>query len=252
LNPALPTLFIAGDSTAAKTTNSQQQGWGEPFGDYFDLTRINIANRALGGRSSRTFITEGHWDRLLAEVKSGDIVLIQFGHNDAGGINEEPPGSPYPLRARGTIPGLGEESQAIDNVVTRQHEVVHTFGWYLRKMIADTRAKGATPLVLSLTVRNYWTAGRIERAFGNYREWDRQIAAVANITFVDVTAITADRYEKDGEPQVASYFLPDKIHTTLAGADLNAACVVAGLRSVPKHPFDRYLSKRGREVKEAN
>jgi rhamnogalacturonan acetylesterase len=249
LNPALPTLFIAGDSTAAaKSGNPEQLGWGVPFADYFDPTRINIANRALGGRSSRTFITERHWERLLAEMKAGDIVLIQFGHNDAGGINEEPPGSTLPLRARGTIPSLGEESQEIDNVVTKQHEVVHTFGWYIRKMIADTRAKGATPLVLSLTVRNYWTDGRVERAFHNYREWDKEIAATAGIAFIDVTAVIADRYEKLGQAQVAGYFLPDKIHTTIAGADFNAACVVSGLRKVPKHPFDSYLSKRGSSV----
>ena len=135
LNPALPTLFIAGDSTAARAGgNAPNQGWGVPFADYFDTTKINLANRARGGRSSRTFITEGWWERLLAEVKPGDFVLIQFGHNDNGGINEEPPGSKFPLRARGTIPGLGGESQEIDNVVTKKHEVVHTFGWYMRRM----------------------------------------------------------------------------------------------------------------------
>ena len=130
LNPALPTVFVAGDSTAAKNNGNPIQGWGVPFADYFDPAKVNIANRARGGRSSRTFITEGLWDQLLAEVKAGDCVLIQFGTNDGGAVNAEPPGSTRPLRARGSLPGLGEETQEIDNVLTKKHEVVHTFGWY--------------------------------------------------------------------------------------------------------------------------
>ena len=98
INPALPTVFIAGDSTAARGNGNTQEGWGVPFAAYFDPTRVNVVNRARGGRSSRTFITEGAWDQLLAEVKAGDTVLIQFGHNDGGPINDEPP---PPLRARG-------------------------------------------------------------------------------------------------------------------------------------------------------
>src|SRR4029079_4236109 len=115
-----------------------------------------------------TFITDGSWAGLIVDVKPGDYVLIQFGHNDGGAINEEPPGSDRPLRARGSLPGLGEESKEIDNVITKKHEVVHTYGWYLRKMIADTRAKGATPIVMSLTVRNIWKDGKVER-FSDYR-----------------------------------------------------------------------------------
>src|ERR1035438_4067289 len=154
LNPALPTLWIAGDSTAARGAGEMQQGWAVPFADYFDATKVNVANRARGGRSSRTFVSEGLWAQMLADVKPGDVVLIQFGHNDGGAINQEPPGSRRPLRARASLPGLGEEQQEIDNVVTKKHEVVHTFGWYLRKMVADTKAKGATPILMSLTVRN--------------------------------------------------------------------------------------------------
>ena len=88
IDPKLPTVFIAGDSTAANN-NQEAVGWGVPFPSFFDPTKINVVNRARGGRSSRTFITEGLWDKLLADVKQGDFVLIQFGHNDAGAINEE-------------------------------------------------------------------------------------------------------------------------------------------------------------------
>ena len=96
-------------------------------------------------------------------------MLIQFGHNDAGAINDT-------SRARGSLPGLGEETQEIDNLLTGKHEVVHTFGWYLRKMIADTRAKGATPIVLTLTVRDIWHDGRIERGSGSYSPWASEVA----------------------------------------------------------------------------
>src|SRR6185503_2077393 len=149
LDPALPTIFVAGDSTAARGNGAAQQGWGVPFADYFDATKVNVVNRARGGRSSRTFVTEGLWDKLLADVKAGDVVLIQFGHNDGGAINDE-------SRARGSLRGVGEETEEIDNLLTKQHEVVHTFGWYLRQLIGDVKAMNATPIVLSLTVRNIW------------------------------------------------------------------------------------------------
>jgi len=248
LNPALSTIFIAGDSTAARNNGNPIQGWGVPFSSYFDTTKVNIANRARGGRSSRTYITEGLWDQLLGEVKAGDYVLIQFGHNDGGAINAEPPGSTRPLRARGSLPGLGENSEEIDNVLTKKHEVVHTFGWYVRKMIADVKAKGATPLVLSLTVRNYWHDGKIERGSGPYRDWDRELAEAAKVQFVDVSRIVADDYQALGPEKVAALFGPDHTHPNTAGADTQAAGVVAGLKGLRPSPFEKFLSAKGAAV----
>src|SRR5262245_40062745 len=66
-----PTLFIIGDSTV-NNTDQGVQGWGNVIGDYFDQTKINVINRARGGRSSRTFYTEGLWDKVLADMKAGD------------------------------------------------------------------------------------------------------------------------------------------------------------------------------------
>ena len=248
LNPALPTIFVAGDSTAAKDKGNPIQGWGVPFADYFDPARVNIANRARAGRSSRTCLTEGLWDQLLKEVKSGDFVLIQFGHNDGGAINAEPPGSTKPLRARGSLPGLGEESEEIDNVLTKRHEVVHTFGWYIRRMITEVKERGATPVVLSLTVRNLWTDGVVERGSGNYRQWDRAIAQKAGVEFVDLTRIIADDYQQLGEEKVKALFGPDHTHTNSTGADFNAAHVVAGLKGIRKGPFEKFMSAKGSAV----
>jgi lysophospholipase L1-like esterase len=247
LDPALPTIFIAGDSTAAHG-NPDAIGWGRPFASYFDVAKVNIANRARGGRSSRTFQTEGLWDKLLAEVKAGDLVLIQFGHNDAGAINEEPPGSNRPVRARGTIPGLGDDAIEIDNVLTKQHEVVRTFGWYMRKCIADVRAKGATPVLLSLTVRNMWTDGRVERGSGQYGEWTAALGRTEGVAFIDLTGMIADEYEKLGQEKVAAFFPKDHTHTGADGAELNASLVVAGLKRLHDEKIAAWVSDKGRAI----
>ncbi|AOS44221.1 putative rhamnogalacturonan acetylesterase YesY [Lacunisphaera limnophila] len=247
LDPALPTLFIAGDSTAAPGSEASL-GWGVPFPDYFDPAKINVVNLARGGRSSRTFITEGLWDRLIAQVKAGDFVLIQFGHNDGSPVNEEATVPPERRRSRGSLPGLGEETVEIDNIVTGRHEVIRTFGWYLRKMIADVQAKGATPILLSLTVRHLWTDGRVERGSGQYRVWIRELARSAGIGFIDHTRLIADEYQRRGEAAVKELFPRDYVHTSAAGADLNAALVVAGLKGLRPVPFKEVYSSRGEAV----
>ena len=180
-----PAIFVAGNSTAARGVGERQQGWAVPFADYFDTTKVSVVNRARGGRSSRTFVSEGLWERLIADVRPGDVVLIEFGHNDGGAINDT-------LRARGSLPGLGDDSLAIDNLITKRHEVVHSFGWYMRKMIAETKAKRATPIVLSLSVRNLWKDGQIERGSGRYGLWSAQLAREAGVRFIDLTNLVAD------------------------------------------------------------
>jgi lysophospholipase L1-like esterase len=239
LNPALPTLFVAGDSTA---TNSS--GYGVPFATFFDPAKVNVANRARGGTSSRTFITNGAWDKLLSELKKDDIVLIQFGTNDGGAINDEPP---PPLRARGTLPGLGEETREIDNVLTKQHEVVHTYGWYIRKMIADVKAKGANPIVMSLTARNIWNEGKIERT-RPYGHWAYEVAKAANVPFIDVGNMVADRLEQLGAEQVKPMYPKDHTHFAGAGAELHASTIVAGLKGLRPSPVKGLLSPAGEAV----
>jgi len=245
-----PTLFIAGDSTAAKYSGANpQEGWAEPVAKFFDPARLRVVNAARGGRSSRTFITEGHWDKMLAEVKAGDFVIIQFGHNDSGALNQEPPGSSRPLRARGTIPGVGDEYAEIDNVITGKHETVYTFGYYLRKMVSDTRAKGATPILMTLTERNVWKGERVECAsWETYRSWTWRTARDEKVAFVDLTRIIADRYQREGAQAVKTQFGNDATHTNVAGAEANAADVVSGLRALRGLKFDSKLSPAGRKI----
>ncbi|HEV7992438.1 MAG TPA: rhamnogalacturonan acetylesterase [Gemmatimonadaceae bacterium] len=242
LNAALPSIFIAGNSTAARGAGARQQGWGVPFAGYFDTTKVNVVNRARGGRSSRTFITEGLWDTLLADVKRGDIVLIEFGHNDAGAINDS-------SRARGSLPGLGDDSIAIDNLLTKKHEIVHSFGWYMRKMIAETKAKGATPIVLSLSVRNVWQNGQIERGSGRYSGWSRDIAREAGVQFIDLTNLVADQFQAMGEGKVKALYEQDHTHFNWEGADIHARTVVSGLKALRPSPVRELLSAKGAAVK---
>lgn len=246
-----PTLFVAGDSTASfyKENPKNQQGWGAVIQPLFDEKKLRVVDVARGGRSSRTFITEGHWDRTLDQLQAGDYVIIQFGHNDSGALNQEPPGSTKPLRARGTIPGIGNESEEIDNVITGKHETVYSFGWYLRKMISDVRAHGATPVLLTLTKTNNFKDGRVPCASDSYRLWTWQTARDEKVAFVDLTRIVADRYQREGPEAVTGQFIDDSTHSNLAGAEANARDVVSGLRALRGLPFGKMLSKQGRAVR---
>jgi lysophospholipase L1-like esterase len=188
-----------------------------------------VVNQAVGGLSSRTYLTQGHWDRVLAMMKKGDFVMMQFGHNDGGAVNDA-------ARARGSLPGLGAETQKIDNLLTKQHEVVHTYGWYLRKFISDAQAKGATPLVCSLIPRQTWKDGRIVRSRDSYAGWAAQAAQAAGAAFIDLNEIIASRYDELGPAKTATLFVEGP-HTNAQGAELNAQCVIAGLKALPDDPL---------------
>ena len=234
LNPALPTVFVVGDSTAS---NQADLGWGDHLARYFDTARINVANRARAGRSSRTFINEGSWDKVLAEIKPGDYVLIQMGHNDGGDLDGRKP--------RGTLKGLGEESKEV-TLLDGRVETVHTYGWYMRKYIADTRAKHATPILLTLTIRNIWTTGadgkqHIERDMG-YDDAIRQLAGGEKVELADMANVEADRLEAIGPDKAALLFPMDHTHTSAEGADLNAQCVVRAIRAT-QSPLRAYLAQ---------
>lgn len=234
LDPALPTLFIIGDSTAR---NQADLGWGDHLAHYFDTSRINVANRAIAGRSSRSYIREGHWDHVLAEMKPGDYVLLQMGHNDGGDVSDP--------KARGSLKGLGDETQDV-TLPSAQVETVHTYGWYMRKYIADTRAKGATPLLLSLTIRNIWKPGpdgklHIERDMGYDAEL-RQLAAEEHVAYIDMAFIEASRLESMGPDKTALLFPVDHTHTSADGAEMNALCVVVALRRA-RSPGAAYLNQ---------
>jgi lysophospholipase L1-like esterase len=237
-DPSLPTLFLIGDSTVRNGRGdgaNGQWGWGEPLVEYFDPAKINVVNRAVGGLSSRTYLTQGHWNGVLAMMKPGDFVIMQFGHNDSGPLDD-------PARARGTIPGVGDETREIDNPITKQHELVHTYGWYLRKYVEDTRANGATPIICSLIPRKIWKDGKVVRNGDTYAGWARQVADAEHVPFVDLNEIIATRYDEMGPEKVEAMFADPHTHTSRAGAELNAECVVEGLRRLSPDPLAPYFS----------
>lgn len=237
-SPRLPTIYIVGDSTVRNGQGdgrNGQWGWGDVIGKYFDSTKINVVNWALGGRSSRTYQTEGHWDRVLKQLKPGDFVLLQFGHNDGGAVNDE-------SRARGSLKGTGDESQEIDNMITHKHETVRTFGWYTRKYITDTRRKGATPIVCSMIPRKLWKDGKVVRNTSDYAGWAGEVAAAEHAPFVDLNEMIARRYEGMGEAKVEPLFADPHTHTSRAGAELNAECVIAGLKALAGAPLAQYFA----------
>src|SRR5438046_1486213 len=171
-NGAKPTFFIIGDSTVKNgqgTGGGGLWGWGDFIAPYFDTTKIAIENDARGGTSSRTFQTQGLWDKVLTKLKPSDFVIMQFGHNDSGALDDT-------ARARGTIKGIGEESKEIYNPIRKVQEVVHTYGWYLRKFINDAKAKGATVIVCSPIPRNDWKDGKVMRSKDSYALWAAQVA----------------------------------------------------------------------------
>ena len=233
LNPKLPTVFIVGDSTAR---NGKDLGWGDHFAALFDTSRINVANRARAGRSSRTYINEGLWAHTLAEMKAGDFLLLQMGHNDGGDLGGAKP--------RGTLKGIGDESQDVPQTtgpLASTTETVHTFGWYLRKMIDEAKAKGVHPMLLTLTVRNSLEARprnggpHIERDMG-YSGSIQQVAAQEHIPFLDMGTIAADRFEALGPEATAKLFPIDHTHTSPEGATLNAQSVADALRAARPSP----------------
>ena len=244
LNPALPTLFIVGDSTAR---NQADLGWGDHFASLFDTTKINIANRAMAGRSSRSYYNEGRWASVLSEMKPGDYVLIQMGHNDGGTTTPQ-----TDTKARSSYKGIGDETAEFPlpkpfttgPIAGQTTETIHTYGWYLRKYIADTRAKKATPILLTVTIRNIWTAGpdgkqHIERDMG-FRDFENQVGAAEHVPVVDMATIAADGWEALGPEKTATYFPIDHTHTSAAGADLNAHSVATALRKAHS-PLAAYL-----------
>ncbi len=248
-NTNLPSLFLIGDSTVRNGSgrgDGGQWGWGDELVPFFDTTKINVVNRALGGTTSRTFYRD-LWPRVLAMLMPGDFVIMQFGTN-GGVVNDA-------SRARGELHGIGDETQDITNMVTGKFETVHTFGWYEKQMIADARSKGATPMVCSLIPRNSWrTDGTAARNGTNSAAgWARQAAGSVNAPFLDINEIIARQYDELGPEKVQALFIAGAgPHTSLAGAQTNAFCVIAALKGLKENPLAKYFSEKADGVPPAD
>ena len=239
-NAALPTLHVVGDSTVRSGgAGAGLWGWGERLKPFFDPNKINVVNHAIGGRSARTYFTEGRWQKVAATINPGDFVIVQFGHNDQGRI-----GDPA-MKGRADGKGVGDETVE-DTKPDGTKELVHTFGWYMAQFVTEAKAHGATAIICSpIPHKQRWENGR---DFENIALWDSQVASNNGALFFDLTLVITDDYKKIGAEKVATFFADKGTHTTDSGAQFNAARVIAGLKSLPGDPLENFFSAAGKAI----
>lgn len=249
-----PVVFFTGDSTVKNSDKDEDGMWGWASQAYtvFDTTRVTLVNAARAGRSTRSFIREELWEKVYNSLQPGDFVTIQFGHNDICPITDK--------KARGVIPGT-QDTLHVYKMDDGSYEVVYSFGWYLRKMIDDVREKGATPILVSLTPRNEWPGGKIERRDGSYGKWYREVVEATGVEFIDMHNISADFLDRkfavksmpqdkelakakteDLKQKAGKYFKKDHTHASKLGAQMNAQSFAKGLREAGSE-LAKYLRK---------
>ncbi len=233
-------VFLVGDSTVADYTldsNYQHKkypitGWGQVFQPL--LTKANLLalkpllhadtvlvdDRAKGGRSTRTFFQEGRWSVIYDELQKGDLVIIQFGHNDAA--------KDKPERYVG-IQGYKE---------------------YLRLFVRQCRDKGAVPVLVTPVVRNYpWKDEILGSAHGEYPQAMKDVAREQNVKLIDLTSLSAEAFSRKGRAYVTEHYFMnfpggkyeaypngqhDNTHFQPEGAQAVARLVFEGLADISK------------------
>jgi hypothetical protein len=166
------------------------RGWGDYLERFFNPASVSIANRATPMNNSGGCFPGEAWTGVVAEMKAGDFVLVQLADQD---------------------------------------RTAHTLDWCLRKLIADTRARKATPILLTPTVKNSWKSGKVERLTQS-EETIHTVAAAEKVDLADVAAVEAEFLERAGERSAAAYFSANSSQSSIAGAELNAGFVIEALR----------------------
>ncbi len=234
-NSSTPIVFLIGDSTVKcgkGKGEGSMWGWGSFLEQFFDTTRISVENWALGGRSSRTYLTERLWEKVLPGIHEGDYLVIDFGHNDGGPLSTG--------RARASLPGIGDETQEVVMERDGSHETVRTFGTYLRTYIRQAKAKGATVIVTSHTPGNRWTDQTVNRCSETYGKWAKEVAKEEGIDYIDLNDRSAFKFEAMGKEKAASFYV-DGVHNTKDGAILNGESVAEGIRDLKNCDLKQYL-----------
>lgn len=257
-----PVVFFTGDSTVKNSDRDEDGmwGWASQAFTVFDQSKITLVNAGRAGRSTRTFLNEGLWDRVYNALQPGDYVTIQFGHNDISPIADK--------KKRGVIPSA-KDTCRVFKLDDGKFELIYSYGWYLKKFIQDVREKGATPILVSLTPRNEWPGGKAERRNNSYGKWLAEVVKETGVEFVDMHNISADfldsqfanekefkkyddkakKYAAKGKEEKAKeakekarkvvaecknqawkYFKKDHTHTSIEGARMNAQSFAKGLR----------------------
>lgn len=223
-----PVVWITGDSTVKNKDKDKKDmwGWGALANTVFDTKKCTPYNAAQAGRSTRSYIREGRWEKVYNALQPGDFVLIQFGHNDISPITD--------AKERGVIKGTADTCHVYKMEKNGRYEVVYSFGWYLKKMIDDAREKGAIPVLVSLTTRNEWTNGKVERRNDSYGKWYREVVADTGVDFIDAHNLIADYLDKHykNKEDAAEYFKKDHTHTSLLGAKTNAKLIAKAFAAI--------------------
>lgn len=252
--PGVIRVFVAGDSTASNYDVDvlPRMGWGQIFDRQFkDAKQVQIVNVAQSGRSSRSFITEGWFDMIQADIRKGDYLLVQFGHNDEK-CGEEPP-RPAPARDVIDIANLCTYPGAAAGVPAEMG-----FQKTLEKYIAIARNVGATPVLITPVTRRQFKGGTIAgtthtwgkgKVPGDYSQTIRDTAKANQVALVDLDVKSMAFFNKMGEAASLDYYLavdtakfpyyvgqtgardkPDNTHFQERGAEAIGGLVAEGLR----------------------
>ena len=211
------TIFMAGDSTMAikQPDKRPETGWGEMFAKYFKNGTVRIENRAMNGRSTKTFISEGRWQSIIDDLKTGDYVLIQFGHNDESKDKGERYTPPADYR---------------NNLI---------------RFIADVKAKGGNPVLLTPVMRRKFdSSGNLVDTHGEYPDLVRAVANEHNVPLIDMhrdSEVLIKGYGVEGSRKLFLQLQPgenanypkgieDNTHFNPIGADEIAKLAVKGIK----------------------
>jgi DNA sulfur modification protein DndE len=176
---AAPRVFLIGDSTMAdKPLDLPERGWGMALGAFL-VDPAMVHNHAMNGRSTKSFIAEGRWSKVLAELQSGDFVLIQFGHNDEK--KEDP---------------------------KRYTDPATSFRDNLRRFITETRSKGASPILATpVARRKFDRQGKLVDTHGAYPAAVRAVAEAEKVPLLDLTVATTRWLEAQGDQPTKKFFM---------------------------------------------
>ncbi|TVY57641.1 Rhamnogalacturonan acetylesterase [Lachnellula cervina] len=230
-NPRVPTIWLAGDSTEApKGGGNGTQGWGQYLQYSFLPSVALVNNSAIAGRSARSFTREGRFDTIASNVKPGDWVVIEFGHNDGG---TPPVNATVGDKGRADCPGAGNET--CTTVYNNATEIVQTFPTYLKNATRKFLDKRAKVVLSSLTPNNPWEFGNysyIPNIF-TYYTW---LAASElggpskGVYFVPHGQYAAQAMKNLGKETVDANYPMDHTHTAPYLADVVAQAFVLGVK----------------------
>ncbi|MBV7530306.1 glycosyl hydrolase family 28 protein [Chitinophaga sp. sic0106] len=173
-----PAVYLIGDSTMADkpTEENPERGWGQLFPKFFQAG-VTIRNYAVNGRSTKSFINEHRWDTVVSQLKSGDWVLIQFGHND---------------------------SKVKDS--TRYAAPRGDYKTNLERFVKEARAKGANPILITPVARRKFTNGKLEDTHGDYPAAVREVAKALNVPMIDLQQSSSAALSEAGEQGSVKFF----------------------------------------------